>query len=107
MKKYTVEEIKNIYEVSGNLMYEATLPGDYKTNNRKGNRLLRLFKYFEKNIEFGYQCINALLDSEVLVVRIEAASYCLSLNYNIDVTESILQKIAENSQAGFLALMRR
>ena len=43
MKKYTVDEIVNIYEKSGRLMYDATLSGDYKTNNKEGKRLIKLF----------------------------------------------------------------
>ena len=53
MKNYTVDEIIEIYEKSGKLMYDATLSGDYKTNNREGKRLTKIYKLFELNYEFG------------------------------------------------------
>ena len=47
MRKYTIDEIVEIYEKSGKLMYDATLSGDYKTNNREGKRLTKIYKIFE------------------------------------------------------------
>ena len=98
MKKYTIDEIINIYEKSGKLMYDATLSGDYKTNNKEGKRLIKLFKMFEADTDLGYQCIVRLLESENVVIQTEAASYCLALNYNTEYAVLVLEKIANDSK---------
>ena len=100
MKNYTVDEIIEIYEKSGKLMYDATLSGDYKTNNREGKRLTQIYKLFELNNEFGYQCIDRLIRSNNVVIKTKAAAYCLSMNYNIDYAVSVLQEIADNPDNG-------
>ena len=100
MRSYTIDEIIEIYEESGKLMYDATLSGDYKTNNKEGKRLTKLYKLFELNNEFGYQCIDKLIKSNNLVIKTEAAAYCLSMNYNIDYAVSVLQEIADNPDNG-------
>jgi len=100
MKNYTVDEIIEIYEKSGKLMYDATLSGDYKTNNREGKRLTKIYKLFELNYEFGYQCIDKLIKSNNVVIKTKAAAYCLSMNYNIDYAVSVLQEIADNPDNG-------
>ncbi len=100
MKNYTVDEIINIYEKSGRLMYDATLSGDYKTNNKEGKKLIKIFKMFEIHNEFGYQCITRLFESDNVVIKTEAASYCLALNYNTEYAVSVLEKIANDSESG-------
>lgn len=100
MKKYTLDEIIDIYEKSGKLMYDATLSGDYKTNNREGKRLTQIYKIFESDNEYGYKCIDRLIESNNVVIKTEAAAYCLSLDYNTDYAVSVLQEIAENPDAG-------
>lgn len=100
MKKYTVDEIFDIYEKSGRLMYDATLSGDYKINNKEGKRLTKLFKVFEKEINFGHQCIDKLFESDNVVIKSEAAAYCLALNYNVEYAIQVLQGIADNSDNG-------
>lgn len=108
MKKYTVDEVAEIYEKSGKLMYDATLSGDYKTNNREGKRLTKLFKIFEKDLDFGYQCIGRLLESTNVVIKSEAAAYCLALDYKVEYAVSVLEEIAtdpDNGIFGFNAEM--
>ncbi len=100
MKKYTIDETIEIYEKSGELMYDATLSGDYKTNNREGKKLTKIYKLFESNNEYGFQCIDRLIKSENVVIKTKAAAYCLSLNYNIDYAVSVLQEIADNPDNG-------
>ena len=100
MKKYTEDEIINIYEQSGRLMYDATLSGDYKTNNREGKRLIKFFKMFEIDADLGHRCIMRLLESDNVVLKTEAASYCLSLNYNTEYAILVLKKIANDSING-------
>lgn len=108
MKKYSKEEVLRQYEESGKIMYQATLDGDYKANNREGRRLLKIFKYFEINREFASDCIKDMLNSENVVVRTKAAAYCLALNENVDIAIEVLSEISskkENGIFGFNAKM--
>lgn len=108
MKKYSKEEVLKQYEESGKIMYQATLDGDYKANNREGKRLIKIFKYFEDNREFAFDCINDMINSENIVVRAKAAAYCLALNENIDIALAVLTDISskkENGIFGFNAKM--
>lgn len=89
-------------------MYLATLSGDYKTNNREGQKLLKLFKLFEKDHDLAVECIGELLKSNNVVIRTKAAAYCLALGINIATGESVLEEIAadpENGIFGFNAKM--
>lgn len=108
MKKYSKEEVLRQYEESGKIMYQATLDGDYKANNKEGKRLLKIFKYFETDREFAWDCIKDMLNSENVVVRTDAAAYCLALNDNIDIAIEVLSEISskkENGIFGFNAKM--
>lgn len=49
MKKYSKEDIVKQYEKSGQIMYESTLSGNYKANNREGKKLINIFKSLEKD----------------------------------------------------------
>lgn len=104
MNKYSKEEVLRQYEESGEIMYQATMVGDYKTNNKEGKRLLRIFKYFEENREFALDCIHEMLQSQNVVVRTDAAAYCLALNENIDIAEKTLLEISNNKEYGIFRL---
>ena len=108
MKKHSKEEVLRQYEESGRIMYQATLNGDYKANNKEGKRLLKIFKYFESDKEFAWECIKDMLKSENVVVRTDAAAYCLALNEHIDIAQDVLSEISskeENGIFGFNAQM--
>ncbi len=108
MKKYNKEEILRQYEESGKIMEQAILKGDYKANNKEGKKLIRIFKYFENNREFAMECINAMLNTENIVVRTKAAAYCLALNENVEAAQEVLSEISgkeENGIFGFNAKM--
>lgn len=94
--RYTEDEIIEIYEKAGKILYESTLSGDYKSSNREGKKLTKIFKLFEKDLEFGYKCIDKLLESSNIVIRTQAAAYCLALNYKVLYAEAVLQEIAKN-----------
>ena len=94
------DEILKIYEEAGELMYQATLDGDYKTNNREGKKLIKIFKYFEENKVFAMECINEMFQSQNVVIQMEAAAYCLALNENTDLAEKVLLEISENEENG-------
>ncbi len=103
MKRYTVEKIIDIFEESGLKMYDATLTGNYRVNNREGKRLTQLFKLFENDVEFGMQCIDRLLESENVVVKSTAAAYSLALNYNVNRAIIVLKEIAGDNKNGIFA----
>lgn len=108
MIKYSKADIVKLYEENGRIMYQATLDGDYKANNKAGQKLVKVFKYFEDNKEFAIDCINELMQSQNVVVRTKAAAYCLALEENIDMAEKMLQEISskeENGIFGFNAKM--
>ena len=100
MKKYTKEEVLKQYEESCEIMRQATLTGDYKANNRECKKLIKFFKYFENNREFAMECINEMLKSDNVVVRTEAAAYCLALKENIDTAERVLLEISCDKSFG-------
>ena len=50
----------------------------------------------KKETEFGHQCIDRLFESSNIVIKTEAAAYCLALDYKVPYAESVLQEIADN-----------
>lgn len=100
MRKYSKEEIIKLYEECGRIMYQATLDGDYKANNRAGRKLVNIYKYFENNREFAMDCINELMQNENVVIRTEMAAYCLALRENIDIAEKMLLDISSKKENG-------
>lgn len=107
MKKYDVNEIIEQYERSGEKMYKATLEGDYRTNNREGAKLTRIFKSFEKDIDLAQKCIPELIRSSNVVVRTKAAAYCLSLKFNVEEGEAVLKEIGDNKENGIFGFNAR
>ena len=100
MKKPDKNEILQQYEISGKIIFDSELTGDYKTGNREGRKLLRIFKLFEKDSVLADECIPLLLESQNVVVRSKAAAYCLALNRNVDIGEKVLTEISLNKQYG-------
>ena len=100
MKRKPVEEVIQEFEKAGETTYNATLKGDHKTNNKVGRQLKSLYMDFEKDREYGYQCIDKLIESPSVIVRTDAAAYCLALSYRIDDAISVLEEIAEDPENG-------
>lgn len=100
MKTMDKIEIIAQYETSGKIIFDATYSGNYRTGNREGKKLLKIFKMFEKNPEFARECIAELLNSDSVVVRIKAAAYCLALRQDIERAECVLEEISNNHDYG-------
>lgn len=100
MKKMSKESIVQQYEESGKLMYDATLSGDYKTNNKEAAKLVKIFKLFEQDRKLAEECIAELLKSKNVVIQTKAAAYCLALGNQIDIAENVLAEISNNPQNG-------
>ena len=107
MKKYDKENILKQYEESGKIMYQATLTGDYKSNNREGKKLVKIFKVFEDDRELARICIAELLQSDNVVVRSKAAAYCLALNDNVEVAQKVLTEISSDEANGIFGFKAR
>lgn len=107
MSKLTKEEVLKRFEASGKIIYQATLDGNYKVNNREGKKLIRIYKYFENDKEFAWNCIKDMLSSENVVVRTDAAAYCLSLNLNIDNAINVLSEIGSDKGNGIFGFNAR
>ena len=99
---YDKQHIIEQYEKSGKIMYDATLNGDYKKNNREGAKLTKIFKYFEQNRELAYECISEMFNSKNVVVKTKAAAYCLALNERTALAEQVLEEIANEPSNGIL-----
>lgn len=101
-------EVLSFFEKSGKIRYETTLNGDYRTGNKEKPKLARVFKMFEADKVFAQECISELINSKNVVVRTDAAAYCLALKMNTDLGEKVLEEISNNPANaifGFIAEM--
>ena len=104
MKKHTKENILKQYEKSGEIMCPAMLNGDYRKSNRESAKLRKIFREFENNTDLADECIPELLKSSNVVVRSEAAAYCLALRRDIRLAEKILKDIASDPNSKIFGL---
>ena len=102
MKKvqWSISDILNQYINSGNVMYKATIEGDYKANNKEGKIITQAFKYLEKNLELASDTLPILFDNENVVTRTKAAAHCLALRIHTDKAEKILEDAANDDKNG-------
>ena len=95
-----IATVTAFFEKSGQIRYDATLNGDYKSNNKEKSKLRRVFKMFEEDDAFAQECISMMLRSSNVVVRTDAAAYCLALKHNTDLGEKILEEISSDPTNG-------
>ena len=100
MKTYSVQDILSRYIESGLIMHEASNTGDYKTFNREGGKIIKVYKYLEKNINLAGNALPCLFKYDDVVVRSEAAAHCLGLNIHIKEAENVLEKDSKNVKNG-------
>lgn len=100
MSKLLVEETCNKFEESCLLMKNATLDGNFKINNKEGEKIKKIFKGFKQNAEFSEECINILMHSSNVVTRIEIAAYCLSTGVKIECAKKVLSEISDDRDSG-------
>lgn len=106
--KWSQADVLNQYINSGIVMYKATLEGDYKTNNKEGKIVTKLFKHLEKNLELANDTLPLLFDNENVVTRTKAAAHCIALKIHVDEAEKILEEASQydsNGIFGFNAKM--
>ncbi len=104
MKKYSKEDVLHQFEVSCDILYQSDETGDYKTGNREQQKLVKIFKYFEKNRAFAMECLKELLYKENVVVSNRAAGWFLALNENVDESVKVLHANSEKKEAGIFRL---
>lgn len=95
-----ISDVIAFFEKSGQIRYDATLSGDYKTNNKEKHKLRRVFKMFEEDTAFALECISTMINSPNVVVRTDAAAYCLALKQRIDLGEKTLEAISSDPMNG-------
>lgn len=100
MKKYTDEQIVNIYLTECEIVEHSTLNGEYKKNNAAGKTLQNIFKYLENNLEQAEKVLHTLLNSRNVVVRCKAAAHCLSLSILQKEALKVLVAVSEDSSLG-------
>lgn len=99
-KLWSHSDIINQYKSSCDIMYKATLDGDYKTNNKEGKKIVDIFKFLEKNKELALETLPLLFDDENVVTRTKAAAHCLALQINTLEAERLLKLESERKENG-------
>lgn len=103
MKKLTKDEFVEKYIELSKLATEAMEENNYKKNNRivdKSNRMVDEYK----ESEFFEQTLNELLDSELIQVKIAAASKSLVYGFNVKKAEKILKKLSKKTKIGIMSI---
>ena len=107
-RKITTQEVINQYIECGLVLRETTLSGDYKKGNKEGEKIVRIFKMLEKDLDLAERALPELFDNENIVTRTKAAAHCLSLNINVEEAVEILEQASSdecNGIFGFNAKM--
>lgn len=99
-KSWNKLEIINQYKSGCDIMYRATLDGDYKTNNMEGKKIVYVFKFLEKNKVLALETLPLLFDDENVVTRTKAAAHCLALEINTLEAENLLKRESEKKENG-------
>ena len=100
MKLKSKEDVIEQYITSCKIMYDATLSGDYKTNNAEGKQIIKVFKLIEKDLQFAAECLETLLENDNVVVKTKAAAHCLALNIKINEAIKVLELAATDEKNG-------
>lgn len=99
VKKITEEIIKN-----ATIQGEAEYSGDYKKGNKASNKLFSIWKEIKNDLMIAREIVDVLKNHENVNVRIWICSISLDINYKVDETKLILEKISKDSSVGILAL---
>jgi len=107
MKIMKKEEVIEQYIKSGLIIFEATLSGDYKTNNKEWKKIVRVFKMLEKDLVLAEDCLKDLLQNDIVVTRTYAASHCLALNILVQEAIETLESDASDEENGIFRVDAR
>ena len=103
-KKKSIEEIISIYNEFAVVKRNVFDGDDYRKLNRYEKKLVKIFKTFEEDEEYGHSCIDALFKSDNIIIRNKMSTYCLALNYRVDEAEEMLRSIRDCKDAGMSSL---
>lgn len=103
MKKLENEDIINTYIKIGIEEYEAIKSEDFKRTNKNYPKLVKVYKFLEKNISIAKEIFPRLLKYENINVREIASAHCLALGIYADEAEGILTQIANDHENKVLA----
>lgn len=93
-------EIIDQYIQSCNIIYEATLIGDFKSNNKEGKKIIKLYKILETNLQLANDCLEILMKNRNVVVKTKAASHCIALNIRVSEAKNIQETVAKDKENG-------
>jgi len=99
----SVQAIIDQYKSTCLILRETTLNGDYKTGNKEGGKVVKIFKALERNKELAVLALPKLFKDENVVTRAKAAAHCLSLSITIDKALSVLEEIANDESLGIFS----
>lgn len=96
----TNDEILNQYIESCEIIKKTLDSGDYKTGNKEGKKLIKVFKYLEKNVEQAKTILPQLFNEENINTRITSAAHCIALNIFVEESAKLLEIEAQNDNNG-------
>lgn len=102
--KYDKDELIKEFIECGVAAGDATLQGDYKTNNKCVKKVTKIYKLMERDAELAAYMISALLTHESVSVRSWAAADALGLQINVDQAIAVLEEILLKNDIGILRL---
>ena len=82
--------------IESDRIIESLSVREYKKNNREMDKICRLFKMLEKDLEFAKVVYKELLSYDCAVTRINAAAECLSLRIYVEEALWVLAEIAKS-----------
>ncbi len=99
-KNISPEEIIDKYIEIGTILKETTLSGDYKKGNKERNKIIKLFKLLEADLELARRTLPELFYNENVVTSNKAAAHCLSLNICVDEALRVLKNAKDDEKNG-------
>lgn len=98
MKEIKEEDIINQYIKSEEITYNSTFTGEHRKANREHAKIIKIFKYLERNILIAKKVLPQLFDYPNVQVRTKVAAHCLALRIYEEEAERILREIANNKE---------
>ena len=99
-KSLTPCEIVHLHIQSDIKSEIATIEGDYKTNNREGKKIQKLFDILSRDIILAKKVYRVLLNYDNITTRTEAAAACLKLGIFEDKAVQTLESISKRTDIG-------
>lgn len=95
--KWSEEEIIKQYIESENIIYNLAGTTNYKRHNKEVDKLIKIYKYLEKDMELAKRVFYKLLNNKDIKIKLWIAAHCLGLQIYTKEAEKILEEIAKKS----------